>query len=155
MKTRIEKSATISLHRPIEHVFPLFGPVREKDWAHAWDPAIVYPKDCLVAKHMIFQTRGGLHGSQETYTWAIVNYEPTSFFIEYMVSASERVWFITVKCITNVDGTLATVTYSYTGLTPEGCRRNENAINDIFSTDLKDWEDAINYYLATGKQLVN
>src|SRR5258706_16458471 len=35
----------IRLAAPVERVFPLFGPVREKLWAPGWNPQIVYPLD--------------------------------------------------------------------------------------------------------------
>ncbi|HMJ70836.1 MAG TPA: SRPBCC family protein [Cyclobacteriaceae bacterium] len=151
--SRIHQSGTIRLDAPIDKVFPLFGPIREKDWAHGWDPQVIYPKDTLVEKQMVFCTRGGLHGSTETYTWVVVNYEPNRSTIEYMVTASERLWFITVSCNPAGANTMATVTYSYTGLTEEGNRKNEVAIKDMFASNLKDWEAAINHYLKTGTQL--
>lgn len=151
--SRIERSATICLEATIDQSFPLFGPIREKDWAYGWNPHVIYPKDTLVEKHMVFRTQGGLHGSPESYTWVIVNYEPASAIIEYMVSASERLWFITVHCRAAGSRTNATVTYSYTGLTEEGTNKNNQAIAEIFSSDLKDWEDALNHYLKTGTQL--
>lgn len=150
---RIQRSATIHLDAPIDKAFPLFGPIREKDWAYGWNPHVIYPKDTLVEKHMVFQTQGGLHGSPERYTWVIVNYEPAQSTIEYMVSSSDRLWFITVSCEPSISGTDVTVIYSYTGLTEEGCRKNELAITDMYAHDLKDWEEALNHYLKTGKQL--
>lgn len=152
---RIQQSSTINLQGTINEIFPLFGPIREKDWAFGWDPEVIYPGDqnTLVAKHMIFRTQGGLHGTQEAYTWTIVNYDNNTSFIEYLVAASERQWFITVSCKAAGTTTAATVTYSYTGFTDDGNRKNEAAIADIFASDLKDWEQAINHYLQTGKQL--
>jgi len=142
-KHRIQRSATIRLNGPIEKVFPLFGPVREKDWAHGWDPRVIFPNDVLVEKHMVFQTN---HGS-EVFTWIIASYEPARFFIEYVVTARERIWTITVNCTPNDAQTFATVTYSYTGLTENGIHQNEVAIGKMFSSDLKDWEHEINEYL--------
>jgi hypothetical protein len=150
---RIQRSATIHLDAPIEKAFPLFGPVREKDWAFGWDPEVICPKGALVEKHMVFRTQGGLHGSPEAYTWMIVNYEPSRGLIEYLVSASERLWIITVACIAAGSGTGVNVTYSYTALSDEAARKNEVALAGIFASDLKDWQEALNYYLATGKQL--
>lgn len=150
---RIQRSATIHLNASISSAFPLFGPVREKDWAYGWNPEIIYPQNTLVEKHMVFRTQGGLHGSPEAYTWVIVNYEPSRGMIEYIVSASERFWFITVSCVAAESGTDVTVTYSYTGLTEEGIRRNELAIAHMYASELKDWEEALNHYITTGKQL--
>jgi hypothetical protein len=150
---RVQRSATIQLEASIDRVFPLFGPILEKDWAHGWDPDVIYPKDSLVARQMVFRTHGGLHGSQETYTWVIVNYEPANSTIEYMVTTPERLWLITVSCSSAGANTTAMVTYSYTGLTEEGNRKNEIAIKDMFASNLKDWEMALNHYLKTGTQL--
>ena len=50
--------------------------------------------------------------------------------------------------------TNVTVTYTYTGLTDEGNRKNKLAIEKIYANNLKDWEKAINRYLETGQQLV-
>lgn len=150
---RVQRSATIHLETTVDQAFPLFGPIREKDWAFGWDPDVIHPKDTLVEKHMVFRTQGGLHGSTESYTWAVVNYEPASATIEYLVTASERLWFITVSCTAAGSATEATVTYSYTGLTEDGHRKNQQAIKEMFSSDLKDWEAALNHYLKTGTQL--
>lgn len=150
---RVQRSATIHLEATIDKAFPLFGPIREKDWAYGWNPEIIYPANTLVEKHMVFRTQGGLHGTGEAYTWVIVNFEPSHGMIEYMVSASERLWFITVSCSPSSSGTNVTVTYSYTGLTEEAMCKNELAINDMYASELKDWEEALNHYLTTGKQL--
>ena len=152
---RFERTATIHIEGPVAEVFPLFGPVREKDWAHGWNPTILYPKDSLVAKHMVFQTHGGLHGSTETYTWTIVNYNPADGQIEYLVSASDRLWFITISCAAINNSTAATITYSYTGFTGEANNKNESTITKMFANDLKDWEKAINHYLKTGTRLLD
>ena len=146
---RVERAATIVLNAPLEKVFPLFGPIREKDWAHGWDPTIIFPADTLVSKHMVFRTSGGLHGSNEPYTWTIVGYETQRSFIEYQVTASDRLWFISISCAANGDSTAASIKYSYTGLTEEGNKKNEVAIEKMYESDLKDWETAINKYLST------
>jgi hypothetical protein len=150
MAWRIQRSATISIDAPLQEAFPLFGPIREKEWAHGWDPQVIYPENCLVARHMVFRTQ-----SQESYTWVIVHYEPLQHSIEYLVSASERIWTITVTCAHSDMNTFATVTYSYTGFNEEAHKRNEIALGEMFASDLKDWEKAINYYIRTGKQLTS
>ncbi len=150
---RISKSSTFSAEAAIDIVFPLFGPVREKEWAHGWNPVIIYPVDTLVCEKMVFQTSGGLHGSEETYTWSIVRYEPHQYQIEYQVTAAERLWFITVSCTPIQEATQITVTYSYTGWSESATVRNRKALAGMFAHDLKDWEKAINYYLKTGQVL--
>lgn len=49
--------------------------------------------------------------------------------------------------------TEAEITYTYTGLTEKGSEINQMALETMFRRDLKDWEEEINHYLATGERL--
>jgi hypothetical protein len=149
---RIQRTEKFTINGEIENVFPLFGPVREMEWAEGWNPEIVYrsTSDMLVEERMIFQTKG----ENEKYTWAITQYQPEKYLIEYTVSTPERIWFIRVQCNAFEEKTHATVSYIYTGMTEEGNRKNAQALKRMFAHDLKDWEAAINYYLKTGNLLL-
>jgi len=148
---RIQKSASFVVRAPLEKAFPLFGPIREKEWAAGWEPQIIFSIDPEVEEHMIFKTAGG-HPGESEYLWALTQFRPDESLVEYTVSTSNRVWFITVKCKPNGNYTNVTVTYSYTGLTEHGNQLNKIALDKMFAHNLRDWEEAINYYLATGKQ---
>ena len=149
---RIEKTASFLVKAPIEKTFPLFGPIREKEWAAGWEPQIIYSQHPEVEEHMIFKTAGN-HPDEMEYVWVVSQYKPTEFFIEYQVSTHQRIWFITVECKSEQENTWVSVTYSYTGLTDAGSRINKEALGKMFAHDLKDWEEAINHYLRTGKRL--
>jgi hypothetical protein len=149
---RISQHASIELNGSVYNVFPLFGPVLEKKWAEGWDPEIIYSTTGLADDHMIFRTKAN-HLSEDWYTWVVTRYEPENFFIEYTVSTSQRVWFISVQCAQKRSKTIAAISYVYTGLSPQGNELNQVAMKKIFAHDLKDWEEAINYYLKCGKQL--
>jgi hypothetical protein len=146
---RVSRSATIQVNASLATTFPLFGPVLEKLWAWGWNPHVIYSSVPLIEEKMIFRTRG----DEGDYTWAVARYEPEQHLVEYIVHAETRVWFITVSCREAEKGTSATVTYTYTGLTKEGSARNQEAIDEMFRHDLKDWEEAISYYLSTGEVL--
>jgi hypothetical protein len=151
---RIQRSASFVIHGKIKNVFPLFGPIREKEWAEGWEPEILYcSNDVLVEEHMIFQTKPA--DEDLKYRWIITQYQPEKYLIEYTVSTQERVWFIRVGCEDKKENTMVTVTYTYTGLTADGNRKNEQALKRMYSNNLMDWEAAINHYLKTGKQLTN
>jgi hypothetical protein len=155
MKTtpgRISKCAVITLDGAIEKVFPLFGPVMEKAWAEDWNPEIIYPKSGVVEEHMVFRTKAH-HPSEAFYTWVITQYNPERYQIEYTVSTVNRVWFIRVTCKPTASKTMAEICYTYTGLTESGDDLNRHALAKMYAKDLKDWEEAINYYLNTGKKL--
>ncbi len=151
---RLAKTSTITLKAPLEKVFPLFGPIKEKEWADGWNPKIIYSTTNIVDEHMVFRIKSHAHG-ESSYMWMVTKYLPHQSLIEYTVFTEERVWNITVQCHenTNTQMTDAEITYTFTGLTETGNAINEKALEHMYSKDLKDWEEAINYYLKTGKVL--
>lgn len=149
---RVQKSASFVASASIEKVFPLFGPIREKEWTEGWEPQIIYSNNLEVEEHMVFKTSGRHHGESE-YLWVLTQYKPNEYFVEYTVSTANRVWFISVKCEANGKNANVTVTYTFTGLNEQGDQLNKLALENMYAHNLKDWEEAINYYLTTGKQL--
>ena len=149
---RVSQSTTLNIEGRIEDVFPLFGPVREKDWAYGWDPEILYSTSALIEEGMIFRTRA--HDvSDRDYLWAVTRFDAANYAIVYTVTASERIWFISVQCYDKAMATEVEVRYIYTAFTSEASARNREALKKMFADDLRDWETAINYYLKNGKVL--
>jgi hypothetical protein len=151
---RISKASTITLRAPLETVFPLFGPIRERDWEAGWDPQVLYATDDLVEEHMVFKTRSH-HMNEPDYIWTVSRYHPERAFIEYTVFTPDRLWWIAVQCQGGAQGdtTRAEITYTFTGLTEQGVAINRAMLERMYRHDLKDWEAAINHYLETGKRL--
>ena len=146
---RISQTSTFRVEAPLEKAFPLFGPILEKEWAWGWDPKVVYSSSALIEEKMIFRTKG----REGDYTWIVSRYEPQQYLVEYTVYTQERVWFITVLCSGEGQATEVSVTYTYTGLTETGNALNRQALDEMFKHDLKDWEEAIAWYLVKGKIL--
>jgi hypothetical protein len=150
----LSRTSTITLHGPLAHVFPLFGPVRESEWAPDWAPDFIGGPPAALAEHLVFVTPA--HDPAESdYVWTLSQYAPEQSALEYTVFTPERLWWITIKCRAVAGGaaTEATITYTYTGLTAPGHVRNAQALHAMYAHDLKDWERAINHYLATGAAL--
>ena len=150
---RISRTSSIILNGPLKKVFPLFGPIREKEWAAGWEPQVLYATTDL-EEHMVFKTQSH-HGQEADYIWTVSKYYPDQVLIEYTVCAPERIWWIRIECSEGKAGetTEAKITYTYTGLTENGNATNEKALATMYRRDLKDWEAAINHYLETGKRL--
>jgi hypothetical protein len=150
---RISRTSIITLNAPLKKVFPLFGPIREKEWAAGWEPQVIHATTDL-EEHMVFQTRSH-HGQEADFTWTVSKYYPDQALIEYTVFAPERIWWITIECREGKakETTEAKITYTYTGLTESGNATNEKALATMYRRDLKDWQAAINHYLETGKRL--
>ena len=154
---RISRTGTITLNGQLGTVFPLFGPIKEKDWATGWDPEVVFSTTDLVDEHMIFKSPGHLGHGEPDYVWILSKYAPDQGFLEYTIFTPERLWLITINCREDslAHTTSAEITYTYTGLTEKGNTLNEKALQLMYAHDLKDWEDAINHYLETGEKLAH
>ncbi len=149
--TRISKSASFVVNGKVEDVFPLFGPIREKEWADGWNPEMIFSNGALAEQHMIFRTKCA--APEDFFTWVITQYDDAHHLVEYTVSTANRIWFINVKCEAAGKTTTATVTYTYTSLNAEGEKLNRLALNRMYRNNLRDWKEAINYYLENGKML--
>jgi len=148
---RISQSATISVNTSVAEAYPLFTPAGELKWVPGWNPCFLFPEGPDIAQGMVFQTPGR-YPEESFYTWLVSTYHPESYFTEYVVWSAERTWTISVGC-TPIDSltTRATITYTFTSLTPRGTELNRKALDAIFAQDLADWEEAVHHYLATGK----
>ena len=146
------KASSIKLEGGLQQVFPLFGPVKEKEWAEGWNPQMVLPYPDLVEEHMVFQTQSGHPEDPSPATWIVSKYDPDHWLIEYTVFTQARIWWISIKCLEEERAarTNGTIKYTYLGLNEEANRLNQAALERMFRQDLKDWERAINHYLKTG-----
>ena len=151
----VSESRNIELDGSLEQVFPLFGPIMEKKWAEGWNPQMVLPYEELVEEHMVFLTPSGHPEDPGPATWIVSKYDPDQWFIEYTVFTQGRLWWISIQCrkAESPERTLATIRYTYLGLTEEASRLNDSASERMFRHDLSDWERAINHYLQTGTAL--
>jgi hypothetical protein len=151
MVKRIEQRNQIILHATPSEVFPLFDPVNERKWVKGWSPTIVFPLDGTVREQMIFTTPARFP-EEEDYHWVMTRLVPQDWLVEYLVSTRERIWRIRVACSAEgIYATRAEICYQFTGLTPRGVERNEEALQKMFLRNLEDWAEAINFYLLTGK----
>ena len=78
---RVIRTSEITLHAPPEKAFPLFGPVREAEWADGWQPQIIYADTPLAEEEgAVFTTPNP--GEADT-IWIITRYDPAAYHIEY------------------------------------------------------------------------
>jgi hypothetical protein len=152
---RVSRTRLITLNAPLRDVFPLFGPIREGEWAAGWDPQILYSTTDLVEEHMVFKTPPHPGHGEPDYAWTVSKYMPGQASIEYTVFTPERLWWIAIHCRESIphQTTEAEITYTFTGLTERGNALNEKAVQLMYAQDLRDWEAALNHYLSTGERL--
>jgi len=79
-----ERSFTIRLDAPPAVVFPLFGPVAEREWSPEWSPRMLFPSDgSEPARGAVFSTSDE-HGEQ---TWVLTAYDRQRGEIGYCIFA--------------------------------------------------------------------
>ena len=152
---RILRTATITLNGNIKDVFPLFDAFEERKWEPDWDLTLIYPEREVIEEGTTFKTEGSGHGEGE-FLWIVSKFQPENYLIQYLVSTPNRHWTITVNCnpLEN-NKTKAEVTYSFIGLNEKGNEINRQSLKKMYAYNLKDWEEAINYYLKNGKALTH
>jgi hypothetical protein len=139
----VRQSASITLNAPPEQVFPLFGPVRESEWAEGWSPEIVYSGSPLAEEEgAIFLTR---HDGMET-TWVVTRYEPDDYRIEYArITPGAAAMRVLVCCEAGEENkTIAHITYEITAL-GEG---SAGVYETHYPEMMAHWEEVINKALA-------
>lgn len=152
---RISKTATINVQSDIDVVFPLFGAFEERKWAEGWDPVLLFPSKEIMEEGTTFKTSGHSHTEGE-FVWIVSKYDPQNAKVEYLVFTANRYWTINVQCRPVSERmTAVTVTYTFTGLNHEGNSNNRQALDKMYQHGLKDWEQALNYYLNSGKLLTH
>jgi hypothetical protein len=135
-----EASFVLRLPAPPSLVFPLFGPVRESEWAPHWNPTILYPLDRSQKAGTVFTTRQ--HGRDVV--WVLTTYDETALQIRYVIVSEGQnaaQLDISLKAI-GVKETEATVTHRLTSLSEEG----DGYVKDFagrFPLERDHWEHAI------------
>ena len=147
----VSHAATIRMNGPVEKVFPLFGPVRESEWAPGWSPDLVYPTDSEVAEGMVFKTPG----EEGETLWVITRYDPEQHTVVYAnVTPGYMVNRILIHCSAAGSGeTDATVAYSHVALGEHGNDFVQHMDEQAYAAKMEHWRLAINYRLETGKTI--
>jgi hypothetical protein len=143
-RAHAEASITIDLEAAPAVVFPLFGPIREAEWAHDWNPVILYPSDRQQQAGSVFTTEG----KNTDVVWVLTCFDERALEVEY-VQVLPKVWAgqVQIRLKDNGPGrTQATVTYRRTALSPEADQGVE-AFAHHFPEQREHWESAINQRL--------
>jgi len=144
---RIRRTETITLNASPERAFPLFGPVREGEWAEGWAPEIVSADTPLAEEEgAVFITR---HEGQAETVWIVTRYEPSDYRIEYArVTPGATAVRVLIACQAAPGGqTTARVTYEITplgGTAPQQAEATIRLVESHYPDMMKHWEMAIN-----------
>jgi hypothetical protein len=143
------QSFTIGLNGSVADVTPLFGPVREAEWAPDWSPRFIHPAQGVQREGVVFTT---ISGDGRNRLWLLTTYDLRNGRVEYVVitpafTAAE----IKIRVLSDGERhSRATITYRRSALAPEG--NIEVAKLDAHWAEQQriHWETAINGALAKG-----
>jgi hypothetical protein len=143
------QSFTIVLNGSVAYVTPLFGPVREAEWAPDWSPRFIYPVKGAQREGVVFTTKS-VNGKDRL--WLLTTYDVRNGRVEYVAitpafTASE----IKIRVVPEGEQRCkATITYRRSALAPEGNEEVAKLDADWAEEQRIHWETAINEALVKG-----
>ena len=150
------KRASLSYRQTIEApataVFPLICPVREAEWLEGWACTLLHSKSGFAEEGCVFTSQ---HEGERDTVWLITKHDEVEKVVEFArLTPGSRIAKLRVAIEDAAAGTSQIdITYDFTGLSEEGNRFIEEFAGEKFEQAMKFWEDSMNYYLKTGKQL--
>ena len=137
-----ERSFAVHLDATPGQVFPLFGPIGEREWAPDWDPKMIFPADgSSPAKGSVFTT-SDKDGEE---IWLITGYDAQNGFISYLAVLPSRV-VTEIEIRVQEQGenkSVAEVTHRRTALSAAG-NHFVSALSENAAGHAAHWEHAIN-----------
>ena len=146
-----EQSFTIHLNGPVPQVTPLFGPVRESEWAPDWHPHFLHPLSAEQREGAVFSSVGP---DAKERIWLLTAYNPTRGQVEYIIfapgsSATQiKIWVAPE----GEKGCVATVTYRRSALSPDANAEVAKLNGHWADLQRVHWQTAINNTLAKRPQ---
>ena len=152
-RAHAEPSFVIHIQASPAEVFPLFGPLGEREWSPQWSPRMIFPSDgSLPGAGAVFSTPDE-HGDQ---TWVLTAYDAQQGHITYCI-------FLPGLLVTEIDihlqkfgeaQTSAEVLYRHTALSTEGDRL-VTQMGKHHAAMGPHWEHAINEALRKRRENVS
>jgi len=141
------QSFTISLKGSIAEVTPLFGPVREAEWAPGWAPHFLHPPEAGQREGAVFTTTTK-DGRERL--WLLTAYDVEQGRVEYVfIAPGFTANQIKIQVTSDGDRQCkATITYRHSALMPEGNEEVNKLDADWAEQQQVHWEAAINAALA-------
>jgi hypothetical protein len=141
------QSFTINLKGSVAEVTPLFGPVREADWAPSWKPRFLHSAQGAQSEGAVFTT---LTPNGRERLWLLTAYDVKEGRVEYVfISPGFTASEITIQVVPDgVRQSKATITYRHSALAPDGNREVEKLDAHWAEEQRVHWETAINAALA-------
>jgi hypothetical protein len=148
---RATRSASFAVRGGADRVFPLFCPVREREWLESWNPGVVYSQSGLAEPECVF-TSADRNGDT---IWVVAHHDPHARVVK-MVRVTPGftacVLDISVVPVSSSECEVA-VTYSHTALSEAGEIFVDAYSDEAYRKMMAHWQTALDFYLAHGSPL--
>jgi hypothetical protein len=139
------QSRTQSFHLdvPCARAFPMFTPLGERAWAPGWEPELLSGNE---DRGSVFRTRA--HGVETL--WVVTDYRPAEGRVSYArLKQGSNFGIVDVECRGAAGGSEVTVSYTLTGVTPEGAASVREFLDAAhYDAFIGEWRDAIGSALS-------
>ena len=149
---RITREYRQTINATPEKVFPLLCPVSETDWLDGWRYNMIYSESGLVEEGAVFSTP---YEDEEDTIWIVTKHDSKTYkveFVRFTHSSRTCVLKIAVKS-KDESSSYVDISYTYTGITPEGNDFIKNFTEEAFLEAVIFWEKSMNYFLETCERL--
>ena len=149
---RITKTYRQTINASAEKVFPLLCPVREAEWLDGWRYDLIYSDSGMAEEGAVFSTP---HDTEADTIWVITQYDPATYRIQFTrFTPGSRTCMLTI-CVKpqNRNHCFVAISYTYTGISDAGNDFIDHFTDAEFLDAVTFWENSMNYYLETGRQL--
>jgi hypothetical protein len=144
---------TQTINASPERIFPLICPIREAEWSDGWIGKVVYAASGYAEQDGVYATE---HGEKDDTIWVVTRRDASKHEIEFVYFVpGARVARLTfaIKSIGNGKSNVF-IRYTNTGLTETGNRQIAERFDGTnFKERMVEWQEAMNYFLETGKVL--
>ena len=149
---RVTKSCQQKINAASSTVFSLLCPVREAEWLSGWDYELIYSVSGVAEEGCVFTSNQ--KGEKDT-IWLITKRDEGHKEIEFArITPESRVAKLNISVADADDGTsLVNITYVFTALNESGNKFIEALTEAKFNENMKFWENSMNHFIKTGKQL--
>jgi hypothetical protein len=133
------------VNAPIDVAWPLFGALRERDWAPDWHPEFVWPEMAADQQGMVFKIARG----EATAVWVNTLFDPTANRVQYVYFVPDTLVTVITLALTQAgSSTRVEVSYERTALTEQaGELVSQMAARDKLAGP--EWSAQIDQYLRS------
>jgi hypothetical protein len=138
---RLVRSFVQDIRAPLEEVFPLLCPEREKEWLPGWDARMIYSASGVAERGAVFETQ---HEAGRT-LWIVTEYDPPrrvafarwqpdGLLVHIQISSSRK----------HADATAVDITYTYTAVDENGVAVLAGMSEDAWLKTMAFWQESMN-----------